>query len=266
MPTHSLIYSLSDLLIINSSLLRDGSASMTLCLQEQLNSPIRDSDPVAAFDYIIVDQPDSNKHHPAARTDSDSCFDKKEEISNKHNSNSNNDSSSNNNRNSNNNDKSSSNNNNNACYDNMNNTENLNETKGNSNSSHSNSDDSSNQSTPELRIHGAENTKAQIASDVGLRKSRSAVPTTLLLDPIRRPSSCPFDLSQCDKKENNKSLEDGDEVKLRSSSTRPRRPNRKRTLRHNHSCTEEWRPFQHIKVWDDFDTRNKQVTHTILLY
>ncbi|RUS71255.1 hypothetical protein EGW08_020990, partial [Elysia chlorotica] len=33
----------------------------------------------------------------------------------------------------------------------------------------------------------------------------------------------------------------------------------RRTLRHNHSCSEEWRPFQHVAVWDDFEYRNGQM-------
>ncbi|BFZ21362.1 hypothetical protein BsWGS_24401 [Bradybaena similaris] len=45
----------------------------------------------------------------------------------------------------------------------------------------------------------------------------------------------------------------------RGSRVRQRRENRKRSLRHNHSCIEEWRPFQHVQVWDDFDYRNGQM-------
>lgn len=40
---------------------------------------------------------------------------------------------------------------------------------------------------------------------------------------------------------------------------RKHRENRRRSLRHNHSCSEEWRPFQHVEIWDDFDYRNSQM-------
>ncbi|CAG5124854.1 unnamed protein product, partial [Candidula unifasciata] len=45
----------------------------------------------------------------------------------------------------------------------------------------------------------------------------------------------------------------------RGSRVRQRRENKKRSLRHNLSCTEEWRPFQHVQVWNDFDYRNGQM-------
>lgn len=50
----------------------------------------------------------------------------------------------------------------------------------------------------------------------------------------------------------------------RGSRVRQRRENRKRSLRHNHSCIEEWRPFQHVQVWDDFDYRNGQVRELLV--
>ncbi|XP_059146417.1 platelet-activating factor acetylhydrolase-like, partial [Physella acuta] len=47
----------------------------------------------------------------------------------------------------------------------------------------------------------------------------------------------------------------------RGSRVRQRRENRRRSVRHNNSCTEEWRRFQHVPVWDDFDLRNGQMYH-----
>ncbi|KAK3742583.1 hypothetical protein RRG08_023415 [Elysia crispata] len=50
-------------------------------------------------------------------------------------------------------------------------------------------------------------------------------------------------------------------VSGRGARLRQRREDRRRALRHNHSCSEDWRPFQHVEVWDDFNYRNGQMYH-----
>ncbi|XP_012943889.1 platelet-activating factor acetylhydrolase [Aplysia californica] len=57
----------------------------------------------------------------------------------------------------------------------------------------------------------------------------------------------------------NEGKENRDSEGGRGSRVQQRRNNRKRSLRHNHSCSEEWRPFEHVEVWDDFDYRNGQM-------
>ena len=50
----------------------------------------------------------------------------------------------------------------------------------------------------------------------------------------------------------------------RGAWVKQRRENRQRSLRHNHTCSEEWRPFQHIEIWDDFNYRNGQVRGQVI--
>ncbi|GFS03508.1 platelet-activating factor acetylhydrolase [Elysia marginata] len=56
-----------------------------------------------------------------------------------------------------------------------------------------------------------------------------------------------------------RTVRDSSDVACCGAWIKQRRENRRRSLRHNHSCSEEWRPFQHVEVWDDFDYRNGQM-------
>ena len=71
--------------------------------------------------------------------------------------------------------------------------------------------------------------------------------------PLQPQLSTAFHSEACSKIENCSSDEG------RVARWKQRRECRRRTLQHNHSCSEEWRPFQHVEVWDDFDYRNEQV-------
>ncbi|GFN95849.1 platelet-activating factor acetylhydrolase [Plakobranchus ocellatus] len=94
--------------------------------------------------------------------------------------------------------------------------------------------------------------------------SNSDVPCSMR-PPNKEKKECETDSHICDPSSLSQALTNEDKSENRPGDggrgawVRQRRENRRRSLRHNHSCSEEWRPFQHVEIWDDFDYRNRQM-------